>query len=254
MKKKWLISIILVSLFLVAFFLIFYLNKNEEENLSLKYSTQDLCSLIYNDKLLYFDNLNKSFKINELTNEEISEYIYYKYEQYFDNTNLNTLSGKEVMDYLYQIFGKNIKYVHTSLHYNEELKKYHILYDEEKDIYYKNFDYENTFKNNIFAYINCSCNNETDSYVVTMKNMYTIKDNNKYDALYGNYIDAINNQNKLFDISNYEISTDLKNQKEEINNIMKEKYEIFKDRITEYKYIFKVDENNNIYFYSYEIN
>jgi len=255
MKRKiWVISLIsLIAILIYLFIFFIFSKKDESKEVENKEEITLLLDFIYYNKLMYFDNFNKSFKVENLTNEEIGEYIYYIYKDYFKQTNNSYLTKTDIDNMLKNVFGDKINYQHENLHYCEKCKKYHILYNKEEENYIDNKMCEEDQKGFTMAAPTSVLEKKENKYILSIKNIFTnYNENGNYDGFYGNYIDAKNKKNVIYDISKEKFSENVETRNKQIENLINKNYNSIENKLTEYKYVFEhID--GNIIFTGYEI-
>lgn len=199
------------------------------------------------DELEYLDYYSKSFKVNELTNQEVLQFIYYLYK---DNVS-NSINFKALEEYLgnYMEFPLEPDNVLCNTHFNRlGGSDYIYLYNIYNDNYEENKNHymhpRDGFGSDVFnKYVSGKV--EGNKYTIRVYKVFSsiLNENRDYNvSFYRSYKDSSNKENSVFKTTyngRYAI-----NIEEEMN-----KY----DDLYIYEYIFK-KENDKYLLVSYEIN
>lgn len=183
---------------------------------------------INNYKIDYLDNINDSFTISSLTNQEKLQYLYLLMSPDVDFT--SGVSAAKLEKKLTEVFGITDNLIHEDLMYEGKLI---LSYDENKKVYILNQDENYNLNYSIYNHV-ISYEFVKDSYMLKVNKFFV--DGNKVYAS----IDDKENNKVLFEVP---FGSD---GEEYIKNYVINNYESIKDFLHEYDYIFARDQGNLI--------
>jgi len=245
MKKIWITSLVFIIIITIGLILSYIFNKNPEEPSEKNITKEEIKKYINDTRLIDLNMLNTNYYTDKMTNQDINKYLDLMYSDYFKYNDIDYFSKEEVDNNLKAVFGFEPDYVHTDILCNK-CNNYHVLYDEKNQIYYHNAkanDSECPIIGKVTSYNSFS--KKENEYILNLSFLYTRKIENRVRGLYASYNDALQDKNIVHDISN--LNEDIEIVKEASNQ-----FTILNEKLTQYIYTFKV-EDDNIYFVSFEI-
>ena len=223
--------------------------KEPEKNIEIRDINEDEKNILMKeiDDLEYLDYYAKSFKVNELTNQEVLQFIFYLYK---DNI-ANDINFSSLEEYLgnYLDFPLEPENILCNTHFNilggSDYLYLYSIYDDTYSLNENhNYHPKNGFGSDVFnKYVSGKV--EGDKYIVRVNKAFSsiLNENRSYnESFYRSYNEASSKENKLFDAT-YNGSYN--------KNILKE-MEAFDDLYI-YEYTFK-KVNDKYLLVSYEIN
>lgn len=207
MKKK--ITIIIIILLSICLFGC----QNEEQNEAVEIEKEQLTEteqdnlMTFIDQLTYLDYLNKSFKVNELSNQEVLQFTYDYFSKRGTITNLEFTTLQEYAD-TYLDFALEPENILCVTHFNKVGgSDYLYLYNIDNGKYTENKEHETHSNSNYYSDV-------YNNYLSSSKKgtTYTVKVNKAFSDLtsdktstkvnfYATYEDAKEKQNKLFTLT-----------------------------------------------------
>lgn len=250
MKKK--ITIIIIILLSICLFGC----QKEEQNEAIEIEEKQLTEteqdnlMTFIDQLTYLDYLNKSFKVNELSNQEVLQFTYDYFSKRGTITNLEFKTLQEYAD-TYLDFALEPENILCVTHFNKVGgSDYLYLYNIDNGKYTKNEEHETHSNNNFYSdvynnYISGSKKGTTYTVKVTKAFSDLTEDTTKSSVnFYENYEDAKNSQNKIFTLTyNTYQKTYSKDPLESLTSL---------ESLTTYTYTFKLVDDHYV-FISYTI-
>mgnify|MGYP004618859909 FL=1 len=256
-KKIIIIILVIVLIISITLFLLFgfkkfnstvdndKLEEKEEEIVSSKLTDEEVNTLL--DKIKIYDNyfitLVGNKKPIDMTDDE--KFLFYMKNNYQKFN--KGVSSKEIESYLKEYFGNSITYTPITTYLCPIDNLPLIIYDKATDLYkadYSNHGHDGDAISRIYSYY-IDGSKETNSkttYKIRVRkafsNYVTVGLTTRF---YGNYNDAINNRNEIFDL--YKIYGDENMDNEELAKRVKTQYEKYKGMFNIYTYTFETDNN-----------
>lgn len=219
-------------------------NKKESETVTETLTVDDQTILL--EKIKLYDNYFITFEGNKLPQdmtdtEKFTFYLKNNYEKFQDG-----VSSGEILNYLKESFGSATTFTPIDNYLCPVDNLPLIIYDKEKDLYkvdYSEHGHDGDYISKIFSFYVAGTKTTKDNkttYKIRVRkafsNYITI---GIFSSYYGNYTDAKNGKNEVFDI--YKIYGNENLSDEELSTKVKTQYEKYKGMFSIYTYVFETN-------------
>lgn len=243
MKNKKIIEVAIVFLSLIYICLFYYYMRyyGPDNNVQLKnniantnVTVDKVLNFIKEYKIDYLDNINNSFTVKDISNQNKLRYVYSAIKNDVDFT--NGVSYTKFNNYLQDVFGSTITLKNENILNNE--KDIILVYNDVNEVY--KYDQYNKPYNFIYSIYNhvVDFKIENNQYILTVNKLF-MNDN----IVFASIEDAKNKDNILFYIDY--------NQEDKytyIKNYISKNYSSIKDQLYIYKYYFTKEKGKLILF------
>jgi len=228
------VILVILSAFLIFNIIKLFTNSTKKEKMSEEY----FLDLIKENKLEYIDRNNSSIdNINELPNN---------FKLQLALNRIESTTEEDVKNYLINIFGSDIDIEFTDITDGDT-----IVYKYEDHKFNLNSEYNN--KNFVVSdYIDIVDFKDNDNtYELTItKIFYNMQDGNLKNGFFGSYENALLSKNNDYNLDNaiftLELTENLEENKKLLEAYYNEHKNELKEKLTEYKYTFKKQEEKYI--------
>ncbi|MCI9433750.1 MAG: hypothetical protein HFI86_00545 [Bacilli bacterium] len=228
------VILVILSAFLIFNIIKLFTNSTKKEKMSEEY----FLDLIKENKLEYIDRNNSSIdNINELPNN---------FKLQLALNSIESTTEEDVKNYLINIFGSDIDIEFTDITDGDT-----IVYKYEDHKFNLNSEYNN--KNFVVSdYIDIVDFKDNDNtYELTItKIFYNMQDGNLKNGFFGSYENALLSKNNDYNLDNsiftLELTENLEENKKLLEAYYNEHKNELKEKLTEYKYTFKKQEEKYI--------
>lgn len=228
------VILVILSAFLIFNIIKLFTNSTKKEKMSEEY----FLDLIKENKLEYIDRNNSSIdNINELPNN---------FKLQLALNSIESTTEEDVKNYLINIFGSDIDIEFTDITDGDT-----IIYKYEDHKFNLNSEYNN--KNFVVSdYIDIvDFKDNDDTYELTItKIFYNMQDGNLKNGFFGSYENALLSKNNDYNLDNaiftLELTENLEENKKLLEAYYNEHKNELKEKLTEYKYTFKKQEEKYI--------
>ncbi|MCI8777825.1 MAG: hypothetical protein HFI87_01540 [Bacilli bacterium] len=228
------VILVILSAFLIFNIIKLFTNSTKKEKMSEEY----FLDLIKENKLEYIDRNNSSIdNINELPNN---------FKLQLALNSIESTTEEDVKNYLINIFGSDIDIEFTDITDGDT-----IIYKYEDHKFNLNSEYNN--KNFVVSdYIDIvDFKDNDDTYELTItKIFYNMQDGNLKNGFFGSYENALLSKNNDYNLDNalftIELTENLEENKKLLEAYYNEHKNELKEKLTEYKYTFKKQEEKYI--------
>lgn len=219
-------------------------NKKESETVTEPLTADNQTILL--DKIKLYDNYFITFEgtkfPQDMTDtEKFTFYLKNNYEKF-----QNGVSSVEILNYLKESFGASTTFTPIANYLCPVDNLPLIIYDKEKDLYkvdYSEHGHDGDYLSKIFSYyvdgVKTTKNNKTTYKIRVRKAFSNYITIGIFSSFYGNYTDAKNGKNEVFDI--YKIYGNENLSDEELSSKVKTQYEKYKGMFSIYTYVFETD-------------
>ena len=219
-------------------------NKKESETVTEHLTADDQTILL--DKIKLYDNYFITFEgtksPQDMTDtEKFTFYLKNNYEKF-----QNGVSSVEILSYLKESFGASTTFTPIANYLCPVDNLPLIIYDKEKALYkvdYSEHGHDGDYLSKIFSYyvdgVKTTKNNKTTYKIRVRKAFSNYITIGIFSSFYGNYTDAKNGKNEVFDI--YKIYGNENLSDEELSSKVKTQYEKYKGMFSIYTYVFETD-------------
>ena len=219
-------------------------NKKETKTVTESLTTEDQTILL--EKIKLYDNYFITFEGNKLPQdmtdtEKFTFYLKNNYEKFQDG-----VSSGEILNYLKESFGSATTFTPIDNYLCPVDNLPLIIYDKEKDLYkvdYSEHGHDGDYISKIFSFYvdgtKTTKDNKTTYKIRVRKAFSNYITIGIFSSYYGNYTDAKNGKNEVFDI--YKIYGNENLSDEELSGKVKTQYEKYKGMFSIYTYVFETD-------------
>lgn len=219
-------------------------NKKETKTVTESLTTEDQTILL--EKIKLYDNYFITFEGNKLPQdmtdtEKFTFYLKNNYEKFQDG-----VSSGEILNYLKESFGSATTFTPIDNYLCTVDNLPLIIYDKEKDLYkvdYSEHGHDGDYISKIFSFYvdgtKTTKDNKTTYKIRVRKAFSNYITIGIFSSYYGNYTDAKNGKNEVFDI--YKIYGNENLSDEELSTKVKTQYEKYKGMFSIYTYVFETN-------------
>ncbi|MDD6245228.1 MAG: hypothetical protein PUB03_06175 [bacterium] len=219
-------------------------NKKETKTVTESLTTEDQTILL--EKIKLYDNYFITFEGNKLPQdmtdtEKFTFYLKNNYEKFQDG-----VSSGEILNYLKESFGSATTFTPIDNYLCPVDNLPLIIYDKEKDLYkvdYSEHGHDGDYISKIFSFYvdgtKTTKDNKTTYKIRVRKAFSNYITIGIFSSYYGNYTDAKNGKNEVFDI--YKIYGNENLSDEELSTKVKTQYEKYKGMFSIYTYVFETN-------------
>ncbi len=200
------------------------------------------------EKIKLYDNYFITFEGNKVPQDmtDTEKFTFYLKNNY--GKFQNGVSSGEILNYLKKNFGSAITFTAIDNYLCPIDNLPLIIYDKEKDLYkidYTEHGHDGDYISKIFSYyvdgVKITKNNKTTYKIRVRKAFSNYTTIGIFSSFYGNYTDAKNRKNEVFNI--YKIYGKENMSEDELSSKVKTQYEKYKGMFSIYTYIFESDNN-----------